>query len=77
MVFRNVSDVVSWRLCVGCGACGYACPESNVSLVDVEDDGIRAVASGDKCGSCAPTVPPEAGPGNYWLIPRTVGRKNG
>jgi len=25
--FTDVSDVVKWRLCLGCGACEYACPE--------------------------------------------------
>lgn len=25
--FTDVSDVVRWRLCLGCGACEYVCPE--------------------------------------------------
>ena len=39
--FRNIDDVVRWRLCVGCGACAFACEKKNISLEDVPGDGIR------------------------------------
>lgn len=40
---RNLQDVVDWRLCVGCGACVYACPSSGGRMVDVEAEGRRPV----------------------------------
>ena len=52
MEFKNVRDVVRWRLCVGCGACVYACPERNISLVDCEYDGIRPLIRDATCKSC-------------------------
>src|SRR5271157_1737082 len=52
MVFRNVSDVVSWRLCIGCGACAVACPDGNIRLVDVVSDGIRPRVRTESCKSC-------------------------
>lgn len=50
-MFRNVADVASWRLCVGCGACAYACPEEKVKIVDFVDQGLRPVLSEGACGS--------------------------
>lgn len=50
-VFRNVADVASWRLCVGCGACAYACPEEKVKIVDFVEQGLRPVLSQGACGS--------------------------
>ena len=49
---ENVLDVVKWRLCVGCGACVYACPEKNLRLVDIVDQGLRPESIGGQCGSC-------------------------
>lgn len=49
---ENVLDVVKWRLCVGCGACVYACPEKNLRLVDIVDQGLRPESIGGKCSSC-------------------------
>ena len=57
---NNVSDVVSWRLCLGCGACASVCPEQALTLVDVEDDGLRprrAPAKCVDCGSCLSVCP--------------------
>ena len=48
----DVSKVARHRLCIGCGACVYACPEQRVRLVDIIDDGIRPIIDGTSCGSC-------------------------
>lgn len=40
---KTVSDVVSWRMCVGCGACEYICENRNVSLQNFTEHGIRPV----------------------------------
>lgn len=49
---RTLSDVVNWRLCLGCGACASVCPDERVTLWDYPEEGIRpSVAAGD-CGSC-------------------------
>ncbi len=47
----SLADVVAWRLCVGCGACAYICPEQKVRLFDFIHEGIRPVVEGD-CGHC-------------------------
>ncbi len=38
---EKVSDIVSWRLCLGCGACAYTAPEGAIELLDVEGEGVR------------------------------------
>ena len=48
---KNLQDVVDWGLCLGCGACAYACQEKSVSLVNVEEVGIRP-AFKQNCGTC-------------------------
>ena len=50
--FENVGQVVSWRLCIGCGACVPACSNKAVSLVDIPDRGIRPVVDVQKCEKC-------------------------
>jgi coenzyme F420 hydrogenase subunit beta len=50
--FRTVADVVRWRLCLGCGACAYICPEQKVRLVDIVEEGIRPVLANELCASC-------------------------
>jgi coenzyme F420 hydrogenase subunit beta len=39
--FANAIDVARWRLCVGCGACTYACPEKKLQMVDRQSEGLR------------------------------------
>ena len=56
MKFQTVQQVAARRLCIGCGACAYACPEGNVSLVDAENDGIRPRIKVDFCKSCGECV---------------------
>ena len=47
---RNAGDVAAWRLCVGCGACAFICPEGSIRLHDVEHEGIRPLVRMDRCG---------------------------
>ncbi len=50
--FHSISDIVDWRLCLGCGVCAYICPERKVSLLDFVKEGIRPVVASNNCGSC-------------------------
>jgi coenzyme F420 hydrogenase subunit beta len=52
MHIKNVEDIVKWRMCVGCGACAYICPEYKIKLIDFIDDGIRPVIGPTQCNSC-------------------------
>jgi coenzyme F420 hydrogenase subunit beta len=49
---QHLSEVVAWRLCLGCGACAYICPEGRVRLVDFFAEGIRPVVAAGDCRSC-------------------------
>ena len=49
---KKITDVVDWRLCVGCGACAYICPEDKIQLWDFFREGIRPVMDQKNCGSC-------------------------
>ena len=49
---KILTDVVDWRLCVGCGACAYICPDDRVKLVDYTAEGIRPILSEGNCGDC-------------------------
>ncbi|PYM38363.1 MAG: coenzyme F420 hydrogenase [Candidatus Rokuibacteriota bacterium] len=49
---QTLQDVVDWGLCVGCGACYYACPDGGVSLVNIEAVGIRPRFDSPQCASC-------------------------
>ncbi|MDR3762507.1 MAG: Coenzyme F420 hydrogenase/dehydrogenase, beta subunit C-terminal domain [Acidobacteriota bacterium] len=48
---RSIQDVVDWRLCMGCGACQYACPHHLVRLEDIVREGLRPRVQGE-CGEC-------------------------
>jgi coenzyme F420 hydrogenase subunit beta len=49
---KRLEDVVDWRLCLGCGACAYICPERKITMVDVVDEGLRPRISGGDCSEC-------------------------
>ena len=49
---RTVEDIVRWRLCVGCGACSYVCPEQAIELIDVVNEGIRPRVRTVDCQDC-------------------------
>ena len=48
---KTIQDVVDWGLCIGCGACYYACDKAAVTLVNVESVGIRPQFD-SACASC-------------------------
>lgn len=54
--FKNVNEVSIWRLCVGCGACKYICPESKIELLDIIDEGIRPFLSSENCYGCTECI---------------------
>jgi coenzyme F420 hydrogenase subunit beta len=65
--FHNVLDVAKWRLCVGCGACTYACPDQKLTLTNVLAEGLRPQMldhsnsnsnsnSNSDCGTCSDCV---------------------
>lgn len=54
--FRTVADITSWRLCMGCGACVSACPENNIQLLDIRDQGLRPIVNSAKCQKCGECV---------------------
>ena len=54
--FERIEEVVSWRLCLGCGACMPACPNRAITLVDIPDKGIRPIVNSAKCQKCGTCV---------------------
>lgn len=50
--FSTVRGIVDWRLCLGCGACAYVCPEGKIELVDVLPEGVRPLVADEQCGAC-------------------------
>lgn len=50
--FKTVKGIVDWRLCLGCGACAYICPEHKIELVDVVSEGIRPLVLDEQCNGC-------------------------
>jgi coenzyme F420 hydrogenase subunit beta len=49
---QNLKDVVDWGLCTGCGACSYSCSRGGISLVNIDDIGIRPQFSSSLCAEC-------------------------
>jgi coenzyme F420 hydrogenase subunit beta len=54
---KSLQDVVDWQLCTGCGACAYACTENAVTLVNIENVGIRPRFDSEDCASCTKCLP--------------------
>jgi len=52
MELKSVREITAWRLCVGCGACNYICPDDEIQLVNITNEGIRPLCSGDNCDRC-------------------------
>ena len=53
---RTIADIASWRLCTGCGACVVACPENNIQLLDIPDQGLRPIVDSAKCQKCGECI---------------------
>lgn len=49
---KTLADVVDWGLCIGCGACAYACRTAGIRMVHVETEGYRPVFDGSSCARC-------------------------
>ncbi len=48
---KNIQDVVEWGLCVGCGACYFACEKKAITLQNFYNCGIRPEVDKEKCGN--------------------------
>lgn len=46
---KNIKNVVDWGLCVGCGACYYACDKDAITLKNLYEYGIRPIVEEEKC----------------------------
>jgi coenzyme F420 hydrogenase subunit beta len=49
---KNASDIASWRMCIGCGACFSICPTQCITLCNINHDGIRPVVNEENCIQC-------------------------
>jgi coenzyme F420 hydrogenase subunit beta len=56
MKLKNVREIAAWRLCVGCGACSYICPDDEIQMVNITNEGIRASCSADNCDRCTECI---------------------
>ncbi|MBN1508504.1 MAG: Coenzyme F420 hydrogenase/dehydrogenase, beta subunit C-terminal domain [Sedimentisphaerales bacterium] len=54
--FGSVAEAVSWRLCLGCGACVSVCPNRALILVDVANDGLRPKTDHNRCAQCGECI---------------------
>lgn len=52
----RADKIAAWRLCMGCGACKWACPNQAISLKDIIDKGIRPFVDDSKCEKCGKCV---------------------
>jgi coenzyme F420 hydrogenase subunit beta len=53
MKINDVEDIVRWRLCIGCGACAFICPNHVIGLENRLDDGIRPkIVNKEMCAGC-------------------------
>lgn len=79
MSLKNVEEIVSWRLCLGCGACAYACGRGKVRLADIIQDGIRPVVESgcDGCGDCVEVCPGLATSHGSWPSDALRGLRKG
>jgi len=59
MSFENAGEIAAWRMCLGCGACEWACETKAIRLVDLIEDGIRPLVDGScrACGRCVSVCP--------------------
>jgi coenzyme F420 hydrogenase subunit beta len=48
----GIEEIVSNRMCHGCGACAYACHAGAIRLYNFIDEGIRPVVDPARCDSC-------------------------
>jgi coenzyme F420 hydrogenase subunit beta len=53
---RNATDVAKSRMCIGCGACVYACRDGKLSLMNLAEEGLRPVIDASPCGQCTDCV---------------------
>lgn len=49
---NSIEDIVAGRMCHGCGACLWACPNDAIMLLDFPEDGIRPVRDAGRCDRC-------------------------
>jgi coenzyme F420 hydrogenase subunit beta len=49
---NSVQQLADWRLCLGCGACSFICPQQKVQLVNTIEEGIRPFVANDSCAGC-------------------------
>jgi len=50
---QTIEHVVTWRLCMGCGACASVCSQQAISLFDIPSQGIRPQVDHQKCAECS------------------------
>jgi coenzyme F420 hydrogenase subunit beta len=56
MKFKRVDQVARWRLCMGCGACVYACSHKAICLIDIRDQGLRPQVNSSRCDNCGDCI---------------------